>query len=298
MICLVALVVFSILGIFSVRYRELAKKAVDCVFRRVTFRPCQSGMDQQLRSQLIGVISRKNLKLARFTVKYFEIISWAFTILMLLSIVFSVRGIYYYVLYGNCNGQNSDAFCVFDALNAKEEYSCEDPSLVTEKILITPTADDDPFLGKEDSKLTVIEFGCYTCPFTKEAQAAVKEIIKNYPDIKFVFRDFPLPTHNSSKDLSIGAFCANEQGKFWEYHDKIFEVKNAINVAESIGLDMDKFNSCLTSEAAMVEVEKDFEDGKKAGIYGTPTFFIGNTTIVGPKPYRYFKNIIDSELKN
>ena len=87
MICLVALVVFSILGIFSVRYRKLAANAVDCVFRRITFRPCQSGMDQQLRSKLIATISKKNVNLAKFVVKRFEVISWIFTALFILSII-------------------------------------------------------------------------------------------------------------------------------------------------------------------------------------------------------------------
>jgi protein-disulfide isomerase len=297
MICLLALVVFSILGIFSVSYRQLAKKAVDCVFRRITLRPCQSGMDTQLRSQLIGIISRKNIKAARFVVRYFEVISWTFTLIMVLSLVFSIRGIYFYVVYGNCNGQGSDQFCVFDALNPKEEYSCEDPSLKTEKVLVAPRADDDPFLGNIDAKLTIIEFGCYTCPFTKEAQPVVKQIIKNYPDVKFVFRDFPLPTHNESKELAMSAYCAVDESNYWRYHEMLFGDHEYLDVAETLGFDMQRFRACLDSEEAKIEVEKDFEDGKAAGIYGTPTFFIGNVTVIGPKPYRYFKTIIDSELK-
>jgi len=186
MICLIALIVFSILGLFSVSYRKLAIKAVECVFRRVTLRPCQSGMDRQLKNQLIGLASRKNISLARLLAKYFEVISWIFTALLIVSLALSVRGIYFYIMYGNCNGQNSDEFCVFDALNPKEEYSCEDPSLITNSQPIKPNVDDDAFFGDRNSTITFIEFGCYACPYTKEAQSAVKEVLKNYPDIHYV----------------------------------------------------------------------------------------------------------------
>jgi len=117
MICLIALVAFSILGIFSASHRKIALQAFDCVFRRITLRECQSGLDRKLRNSIIGTISRKNVRLANFVYRNFEIISWIFTVLMILSIIFTARGIYYYAVYGNCNGQGSSAFCAFNGFD-------------------------------------------------------------------------------------------------------------------------------------------------------------------------------------
>ena len=114
MICFIALIVFGILGIFSATHRKMAKEAFDCVFRRLTLKPCESGLDKRMKSHITGVLMRRNQKIAKFTYKNFEAISWLFTILMVFSIVFSGIGIYNYVAYGNCNGPHSDEFCIFD----------------------------------------------------------------------------------------------------------------------------------------------------------------------------------------
>ena len=308
MICFVALIVFSILGIFSVKYRKLAIAAFDCVFRRVTLRPCQSGMDRKLKNKLVGLISRKNIKLARFVVKRFEVLSWIFTILLLVSIFFSVRGIYFYVVYGNCNGENSGRFCIFDALHPNQEVGfCGDPNIIggtTEFIM--PSVDNDPSLGPENAKVIIIEFGCYGCPYTRKAEAVVRNIIQKYEGkIKFVYRDFPLPTHQNSMMRALSANCALEQDTFWKYHNLLFDehfehnfdFEMALDIANELNLDMAQFTQCLETEKYIEEINKDFEDGKKSGVYGTPTFFINDVVVVGPKPLRYFSNIIDNELK-
>ncbi len=304
MICVIALVVFGILGIFSASYRKLAAKAFDCVFRRITLRPCQAGVDQQLRTGILSYFSKKNVKVARLIAKHFEIISWFFTILLVLSIIFSIRGIYFYVVYGNCNGEDTNQFCIFDALHPNEA-TCEDPNLPQNKnFSITPSVDDDPFFGLEDAKVTIIEFGCYSCPYTKKAEPIVKEILKNYEGkIRFVYRDFHIPTHPGSDIRAVAAECAKEQGKYWEYHDLLFEnqeqnltILELKQMAKSLGLN-DGFDVCLDNMKYLNETIKDFDDGKLAGVYGTPTFFINNQVVVGSKPYVYFKNIIESELK-
>ena len=308
MICLVALVVFSVLGIFSVRYRKLAIKAVDCVFRRVTFRPCQSGMDQQLRSKLVATISKKNVNLAKFVVKHFEVLSWIFTAIFILSIFFSARGIYFYAVYGNCNGQDSNDFCVFDALNPVEDHSsCSDPSVITGDVEFTvPTVNEnDLILGSKDAKVSIIEFGCYTCPFTKKANPVVTEILEKYDGkILYVYKDFPLPTHQNANLASNAVMCANNQDLYWSYHNLLFEsafeqinADDLMNIASTLNLNMTDFEYCLSEMRFNQDVNNDFEEGTSAGVYGTPTFFINGVVVVGPKPFRYFKNIIDNELK-
>jgi|SaaInlStandDraft_5_1057022.scaffolds.fasta_scaffold62330_2 protein-disulfide isomerase len=307
MICLLALIVFSILGIFSVRYRKLAIEAIGCVFHRMTLRPCQSGMDKKLRSNLVAAISKKNVKLAKFVVKRFEVISWFFTVLMILSIFFSLQGLYFYVLYGNCNGLGSNEFCVFDVLNPKDDSSsCSDPSMINNDIeIVYPTVDDELIIGPNDAKVTIIEFGCYSCPYTRTAEPVVKEILQEYEDkIKYAYRDFPLPTHDNADLAANAAQCAKEQNNFWEYHNLIFaeEFENInnntlIDLSSSLDMNEEQFSECLNTKKYNDDVQKDFNDGQLAGVYGTPTFFINDEIIVGPKPFRYFKNIIDKELK-
>lgn len=304
MICLIALIVFSILGIFSVKHRKLAFKAFDCVFRRVTLRPCQSGLDRKLRTYLLGLVSRKNVKSARILAKHFELISWIFTALLIVSLLFSVRGVYFYLLYGNCNGENSEGFCVFDALNTEHDVGvCYDPSISTSGNMSTPNRDDDPAIGPKNAKVIIIEFGCYSCPYTKKAQPVVAEILKKYGDkVRFIYRDFPLPTHVNSEARAIAAECADEQDKFWDYHTLLFdnfenlEEDMLIELAAELNLNLLDFMDCLTSTEIKEEVQADFNDGKEAGIFGTPTFFINDVIVVGPKPFRYFQNIIDNEL--
>jgi hypothetical protein len=104
MICFIALIVFGILGIFSISYRKLAKEAFDCVFRKFTFRKCRSNLDQRLRGQITGKIMRHNAKAGAFIYKRFEIISMIFTILMIVSFIYSGYSIYNLIVYSNCTG--------------------------------------------------------------------------------------------------------------------------------------------------------------------------------------------------
>lgn len=123
MICLIALIVFGFLAIFSATHRPLAKEALDCVLRKTTFRPCKTNLDQRLRSQFTGMIMKRSPKLAGFTFKYFTILSWIFVLLLTLSTVYSGIGIYNYVKYGNCNGPHNAAFCIFNPVDSGE-ISC------------------------------------------------------------------------------------------------------------------------------------------------------------------------------
>lgn len=302
MICLLALIVFAVLGIFSSTHRLLAKEAFDCVFKRITLRKCESGLDKRLKSKITGKLMRRNPRLAGLLYKNFELLSWAFTILLVLSLVYSAYSGYNYFKYGNCYGKPSEAFCIFDpAGNTKAsvyDYGYSGP-------VAFPAIDDDPYLGSKNATVTIIEFGCFRCKYTKKAEATIKEIIKAYGDkILYVYRDFPLNERHLEADIhSEAADCAFEQGKYWEYHDLLFEEQEMENhtlmlkgFAEKLSLNMTKFNECFDSRKYRGEVLDDFEDGLKAGIVGTPTFFINDKTLVGPRTFKDFKKIIDKEL--
>lgn len=108
MICLLALLVFGILAIFSATHRPLFKEALECVFLRIRFKPCKSNLDQRIKASLTGRIMVKSPKLAGFTYKYFEVISWFFTILMIVSLIYSGIAVYNLAVHGNCNGPGPD----------------------------------------------------------------------------------------------------------------------------------------------------------------------------------------------
>lgn len=111
MLCLVALVVFSVLGIFSASYRPLAKEAFNCVFRKITFRSCNTGFDQKIKTKVTSKLMRFPA-LARMWFKHFQIVSWLFTILFFASFAYSAYSLYNLYTYGSCD-PHSD-FCVFN----------------------------------------------------------------------------------------------------------------------------------------------------------------------------------------
>ncbi len=103
MICVLALFTFSVLGIFSANYRSLSKEAFRCVFQRVTFKKCETKLDQKIKSKITSKLLKKNPIIAKFVYKRFEVISWIFTLLLLGSMLYSVYGLYNLVMYGTCN---------------------------------------------------------------------------------------------------------------------------------------------------------------------------------------------------
>lgn len=181
-------------------------------------------------------------------------------------------------------------------------------------VKVDVSIDDDPFLGDKNAKVIIVEFSDYQCPFCRSFwKDSFVQLKKEYIDtnkIKFVYRDYPLSFHPMAQPFAEAAECAEDQGKYWQMHDKIFseqEKKGQGTVTSSIddlklwasqvaGLDKNKFNQCLDSGKYKVEVQKDFDDGSKAGVSGTPSFFINGRLLVGAQPFSAFKSVIDEEL--
>jgi hypothetical protein len=115
-ICFIALIVFAVLGIFSATHRVIAKEAFECVFLKATLRPCKSNLDKRLKSQITGKFLRRSPKAGRFVYKHFELISWIFTIIMILSMISSTVSIYNYAVYGNCEGEDSTEACIYNQI--------------------------------------------------------------------------------------------------------------------------------------------------------------------------------------
>lgn len=106
-VCFIALFVFGFLAIFSARYRPFAKEAFNCVFKRMTLRKCDTGFDKKLKAKITGKLMAKNPRFGAFVYKRFEAISWIFTFILIVSLVYSAIGIYNIVVYNNCNGPGS-----------------------------------------------------------------------------------------------------------------------------------------------------------------------------------------------
>ena len=184
------------------------------------------------------------------------------------------------------------------------------------------SADDDPVLGEKDAPVEIIEFSDFQCPFCRKFWTDTFSQLKTqYIDTgkaKLVYRDFPLDSiHPMAQKSAEAAQCADEQGKFWEYHDKMYGEQNILDGgsiegpvqstvtytandlkkwAKDLGLDSSKFDSCLDDGKYEDEVKNDFQDGAQAGVQGTPSFFINGNQLSGAQPFSAFKAAIDAEL--
>jgi protein-disulfide isomerase len=160
-----------------------------------------------------------------------------------------------------------------------------------------------PAKGPSDAPVTVIEFSDFECPFCGRIEPTLAKIEKNYGDqIRFVFRQFPLSVHPHAQKAAEASLCADEQGKFWEMHDAMFDDQHSLGVeqlrskAASLGLDADKFNACLDGDKFNSRIQADIADGQKAGVGGTPALFVNGRFINGAVPYDDIAKVIDDEL--
>ena len=170
--------------------------------------------------------------------------------------------------------------------------------------------DDDAVLGDAKAPVTIVEFSDYQCPFcTRFYQQTEKQIYDTYiktGKVKFIYRDFPLSFHQNAQKAAEAAECADEQGKYFAMHDKMFDksqadgtgiaVADLKSYAKELGLDTAKFNDCLDSGKMASETQKDQADGMAAGVQGTPGFFVNGVEISGAQPFSVFQQVIDAAL--
>ena len=185
--------------------------------------------------------------------------------------------------------------------------------------LFTVSFDGEPVKGNPDAPVTVVEFSDFQCPFcSRFFEQTLPLIEKNYIDtgkIKFVYKDLPLDSlHPNARSAHIAAECADEEGKFWEYHDVLFQ-KQAVwqrlassdldialsQFAVDLGMNAASFESCMESQDIADEVNQDTLEAARYGTTGTPTFFIGTEKdgfikMVGAQPFASFQRVIDEQL--
>jgi protein-disulfide isomerase len=176
--------------------------------------------------------------------------------------------------------------------------------MLVEPKRVEVSLDDDPVRGPKDAPITILEFSDFQCPYCSKVEATLKQISERYGDkVRWVYRDYPLSFHPFAAKAAEAASCANEQGKFWEMHDKLFgnQAKLAVEdlkaAAGSLGIDQAAFDQCLDSGKYTEEWKKDLADGTKYGVTGTPAFFINGRFLNGAVPLDKFTAIIDDELE-
>lgn len=158
--------------------------------------------------------------------------------------------------------------------------------------------------GPEAAPVTIMVFTDFQCPYCKKEERVLSKVLKNYPEqVRFIHRDYPLSFHKDAKMAAFAARCANEQGKFWIYHDHLFANQGAldkeslIRYADDLGLEGESFKECLESNRYGFIIEKEVWEGSKYGVSGTPVVFVNGRPLQGAVSYNTLKEVIDEELK-
>ena len=162
----------------------------------------------------------------------------------------------------------------------------------------------EPFKGSEKAPVTIVKFEDFQCPFCKQIQPTVNALLSRYDGkARLVHKDLPLESlHPQARQAAEAARCAHEQGKFWEYHDKLYanapkaSADDLKSFAKDVGLKADSFDRCFASGKYKEVVQRDLNEGAQLGLTGTPTFFINGREISGNQPSEAFEAIIDEEL--
>jgi len=161
-----------------------------------------------------------------------------------------------------------------------------------------------PSLGPDDAPVVIIEFSDYQCPYCRRAEPVIQQLLERYPsEIRLVFRHFPLDRiHSLARGAAEAAACADEQGRFWEFHGKLFapdakfDVDSLRQYASDSELDLDAFQTCVDERRFQADVEADLVAGRQAGVAGTPAFFVNGIPMKGAQPFDDFVTVIEKEL--
>lgn len=198
------------------------------------------------------------------------------------------------------------AFSVIDASKKlKNNSQTTDIALkpYTEESRKLIESDSSYWIGSANPKITIVEFADFACPHCESAYGKIREIgLKYKNDVKIIYRNFAVA--DNSQAMAMAGQCAGEQGLFWLMHDKLFQNQNVSDtagltaLANQIGADTKKFNSCINANKYLAKIQKDLLDADELGVTGTPTWFINGNKVEGDIPYELFENIIKELIHN
>ncbi len=158
-----------------------------------------------------------------------------------------------------------------------------------------------PSKGRDDAPVTIVLFTDFECPYCKKLEPMLDEVVaKNKKDVRYVFKNMPLSFHQMAGPAHQAAAAADEQGRFWDFHDRLFALKELniqaiMDIAKDLGLDMDKFTEDMNSPAIYQKIAKDLNDADNAMVTGTPTLFV-NGRKLQKRTAENLQKMIDAEL--
>ncbi|MCH7568004.1 MAG: DsbA family protein [Nanoarchaeota archaeon] len=220
-------------------------------------------------------------------------------------LVYTIIGVTTFILV-------SALFIITSNTDLITRYIAPSPQTPTQEIPgagaeIDINVEDAPYEGNTNARVVMIEFSDYDDPFSEKFYSISYKLIKedyiNTGKIKFVHKDFALDFHENAQKAAEAARCFGEQGDYFAYYEKIFENQQSLSItklkewAEELDANTDQFDRCLDSGKMIPKIEKDFEEGQKYGVLGTPTFFINGKHIRGAQPFEIFQQLIEAELK-
>jgi protein-disulfide isomerase len=161
-----------------------------------------------------------------------------------------------------------------------------------------------PFKGPANAPVAIVVFSDFQCPYCARVGGIVEQVMKQYPkQVKFVFRHFPLPSHRFALNAAKASIAADAQGKFWEFHDKLFENYSQLSeqkieeIRAGLGLDKAKFDQVMDAPQTMEKIKKDFQEGEAAEVRGTPAIYV-NGRMVRPPSMESIKEAVEEALKS
>ena len=156
--------------------------------------------------------------------------------------------------------------------------------------------------GPQDAKVTLVEYADFECPYCQQIQPTLEKLETEYKGrLAFVYKDVPLPMHSHAQKAAEASHCAGEQGKYWEYHDRLYltrrlEIADLKEHARTLKLDGEAFDKCLDTGKYFDQVRNSLNEGQRLGIEGTPSFFMNGAFFSGGLAYDQLKSMVDQEL--
>lgn len=300
--CIAAFIVLGIMSIFSATHRSLAKEAFDCVFRRVTFRPCNTGFQEKIKASFTARFVVSVPWLAKLINKHFELLSWVFMILTLGSLFWALQGLYFFYLYGSCNGLNDTGVCVLDIRGENNQISAcgtgvKDPDALT-------TAGVDTTIFAQTSKQSddeIIFIGCVNCAYTREVYQTVYQLALD-KNVNFRFAHYPVKPETDYLTGLLDCAWTLDENQYWPFLSQLFINDTTVNAssaaiiaqAATFGYSSERLSNCLTLPETATAAAKLEGEVEKTGLYGTPLVFIKGEALVGPKPKRVYEQALNS----
>jgi predicted DsbA family dithiol-disulfide isomerase len=159
-----------------------------------------------------------------------------------------------------------------------------------------------PVRGAANPVVTIVEFSDFECPFCKQVQSVLKQLVETYGrEVRLVFKHLPLEGHRNSLPAARAAYCAAEQDRFWQFHDALFAAGNLSppgfeQIAADLGLGLPRFHECVASERSRAAVVKDVEVAGRLRLDSTPSFVVNGKVIKGALSFADFQKIVEQEL--